>query len=343
MRAIVFRRHGGPEVLEEAEIRDPEVGPADVRVRVKACGVNHLDIWIRNGIPSIPVELPHVLGADAAGVVESVGAAVPADIVPSMEVIVQPGVSCMHCASCLSGRDHDCRRYQILGEHRDGGYAELVSVPYHNVVRKPANLSWESAAAAPLVLLTAWEMLARRAQVVPGETVLVHAAGSGVGSAGVQIAKLLGAQVIATASSQAKLDKARALGADHVIDYETQDWVGEVKRLTGKAGVEVVFDHVGDKTWNGSVRCLRNGGRLVTCGATTGYEVGVDLRHLFYRRLSLLGSTMGSKGDLVQIVKLLEQGKLQAVIDRVMPLSQARQAHELLTNRGQFGKVVLAP
>jgi NADPH:quinone reductase-like Zn-dependent oxidoreductase len=343
MRAMVFRRHGGPEVLEELEIPDPKVGPDDVLVRVKASGVNHLDIWIRNGIPGIPVEFPRVLGADVAGVVERVGEAVPQGITPGMEVIVQPGVSCMHCASCLSGRDHDCRRYQILGEHRDGGYAELLSVPYHNIVAKPAGLPWEDAAAAPLVLLTAWEMLVRRAQVIAGETVLVQAAGSGVGSAAVQIAKLLGAQVIATAGSAAKLEKARELGADHVIDYESQDWVAEVKRLTGKAGVEVVFDHVGEKTWNGSVRCLRNGGRLVTCGATTGFAVGVDLRHLFYRRLSLLGSTMGGKGDLIQIVKLLEQGKLRAVIDRVMPLSQARQAHELLSSRAQFGKVVLVP
>jgi len=343
MRAVIFRRHGGPEVLEEAEMPDPIAGPGEVIVRVRATALNHLDIWIRNGIPAIPVELPHILGSDVAGVVEKVGPGVAPGIEPGQEVIVQPGISCMRCEACLSGADNACRAYRILGEHVHGGYAELVAVPHHNVVPKPANLSFEEAAAAPLVLLTAWEMLVRRARVQPGETVLVHAAGSGVGSAGVQIAKLLGARVIATAGSPEKLEKARALGADHTIDYEREDWVGEVKRLTGKAGVEVVFDHVGEITWNGSVRCLRNGGRLVTCGATTGYDVKVDLRHLFYRRLSLLGSTMGSKGDLIQIVRLMERGELKAVIDTVLPLSKAKEAHERLANREQFGKVVLLP
>lgn len=343
MRAVVFRRHGGPEVLEEAVIPDPEVGASDVLVKIKATALNHLDLWIRKGLPAIPVQFPHVLGADIAGVVERVGAEVPEGIAPGMEVIVQPGVSCMKCPACLTGRDNYCRSYGILGEHMNGGYAEYVSVPYHNIVAKPAGMAWEEAASAPLVLLTAWEMLVRRAQVVAGETVLVHAAGSGVGTAGVQIAKLLGAQVIATAGSDEKLVKAKELGADEVINYETSDFVAEVKRLTGKRGVEVVFDHVGEKTWDGSVRVLANGGRLVTCGATTGFKVGVDLRHLFYRRLSLLGSTMGSKGDMHQIVKLMEQGKLRAVIDRVLPLSEARAAHELLANRAQFGKVVLVP
>jgi NADPH:quinone reductase-like Zn-dependent oxidoreductase len=343
MRAVVFHRHGGPEVLEEVTLPDPEIRGAEVLVRVKATALNHLDLWIRKGIPTLPVAFPHILGADIAGVVEKVGAEVPEGIAEGQEVIVQPGVSCMHCPACLSGRDNYCSSYKILGEHMNGGYAEFVAVPYHNLVPKPANLSWEAAASAPLVLLTAWEMLAKRAQLQAGETVLVHAAGSGVGSAGVQIAKLLGAQVIATAGSDEKLEKALALGADHAVNYETSDFVQEVRKLTDKRGVEVVFDHVGEKTWNGSVRVLRNGGRLVTCGATTGYDVGVDLRHLFYRRLSLLGSTMGSKGDLPTLVKLMEQGKLKAVIDRVLPLSEARQAHELLADRAQFGKVVLLP
>jgi len=343
MRAVVIRRHGGPEVLEETELPDPRPGAGEVLVRIRATALNHLDLWIRQGLPSLSVRFPHVLGADIAGVVEEVGAEVPPGISPGMEVIVQPGVSCMRCQACLSGSDHACASYQILGEHRNGGYAERIAVPHHNIVPKPPNLSFEEAAAAPLVLLTAWEMLVRRARVVPGETVLVHAAGSGVGSAGVQIARLLGARVIATAGSDEKLEKAKALGADHGINYATADWVAEVKRLTGGAGAEVIFDHVGELTWDGSLRCLRSGGRLVTCGATTGFRVGVDLRHLFYRRLSLLGSTMGSKGDLVQVVRLMEQGKLKAVIDRVLPLSEARRAHELLASRAQFGKVVLLP
>lgn len=343
MRAIVIRRHGGPEVLEMAEIPDPQPGASEVRVQVRAAALNHLDLWVRNGIPSNPVPLPHILGSDVAGVVEAVGADVPAGIEPGMEVMLQPGVSCMRCEACLSGRDNACRQYSILGEHRWGGYAEKIVVPHHNVIPKPANLSFEEAAASPLALLTAWEMLVRRAQVQPGETVLVHAAGSGVGSSAVQIARLLGARVIATAGSAEKLERAKELGAHHVVNYEEQDWVREVKGLTDRRGVEVVFDHVGVKTWDGSLRCLANGGRLVTCGATTGYDARVDLRHLFYRRLSLLGSTMGSKGDLLRIVDLLAAGQLAPVVDRVLPLEKAREAHELLADRRQFGKVVLVP
>ncbi len=342
MRAVVFRRHGGPEVLEEAEIPEPEVRSSQVRVRVKATALNHLDLFIRNGMPSLQVEMPHVLGADIAGVVESVGSDVRGVAVGD-EVIVQPGLSCMRCQACLSGRDNFCPSYRILGEHVDGGYAELISVPHHNVTPKPEALSWEEAAAAPLVFVTAWEMLVRRAALQPGEAVLIHAAGSGVGSAAIQIAKLLGAQVIATASSDEKLAKARELGADHTINYETHDFVAETRAHLGRRGADVVFDHVGEFTWSGSMRALDNGGRLVTCGATTGYEVEVDLRHLFYRRLSLLGSTMGNKGDLIRIVQLLGEGKLRAVIDRILPLSAARQAHELLADRAQFGKVVLVP
>jgi len=342
MRAVVIRRHGGPEVLEEAEVPDPQVRAGDVRVRVKAVALNHLDLWVRGGLPTLKVEMPHILGSEIAGVVESVGADV-VGVSPGDEVIVQPGVSCMRCHACLSGRDNYCPKYGILGEHVNGGYAELISVPHHNVIPKPQNLSWEQAAGAPLVFLTAWEMLVRRAALQPGEAVLVHAAGSGVGSAGIQIAKLMGATVIATAGSADKLDKALALGADLAIDYSTQDFVAETRKFLGRKGVDVVFDHVGKSTWAGSVRVLDDGGRLVTCGATTGYDVGVDLRHLFYRKLSLLGSTMGSKGDLIRVVELLGKGKLQPVIDRTLPLSQARQAHELLAERAQFGKVVLVP
>lgn len=342
MRAVVIRRHGGPEVLEEAEVSDPQVRAGDVRVRVKAVALNHLDLWVRGGLPTLKVEMPHILGSEIAGVVESVGADV-AGVSPGDEVIVQPGVSCMRCQACLSGRDNYCPKYGILGEHVNGGYAELLSVPHHNVIPKPPNLSWEQAAGAPLVFLTAWEMLVRRAALQPGEAVLVHAAGSGVGSAGIQIAKLMGATVIATAGSADKLDKALALGADFGIDYSLQDFVAETRKFLGRKGVDVVFDHVGKSTWAGSVRVLDDGGRLVTCGATTGYDVGVDLRHLFYRKLSLLGSTMGSKGDLIRVVELLGKGRLRPVIDRTLPLSQARQAHELLAERAQFGKVVLLP
>lgn len=342
MRAIILRSHGGPEVLEEAEVPTPEVGPGQVRVQIRATALNHLDLWVRGGLPTLKLPLPHILGSDIAGEVESVGSHVEG-VEVGQEVLVQPGLSCMRCEACLSGQDNACPTYRILGEHVHGGYAEFITVPAANLVPKPQRLSWEEAAATPLAFLTSWEMLVRRAQVQAGETVLVQAAASGVGSAAVQIAKLLGAQVIATASTADKQARAKELGADHTLDSGREDLAREVRRLSGGKGVEVVFDHVGEATWDASVRSLRNGGRLVTCGATTGYDVGVDLRHLFYRRLSLLGSTMGAKGDLHRIAQLIDQGRLQPVVDRAFPLADASKAHEHLASRGQFGKVVLLP
>lgn len=342
MRAVVFHRHGGPEVLEETRLPEPPIGAGEVLVRVKSVALNHLDVFVRRGWPGLKLPLPHVLGSDVSGVIERAGAEVTG-LDPGTPVIVQPGISCMRCEACLSGRDNACRSYGIVGENRSGGYAEFLSVPHHNVVLKPANLSFDEAAAAPLVLMTAWEMLVRRAALQPGEWVLVHAAGSGVGSAGVQVAKLFGAKVIATAGTDDKLEKARSLGADFGINYEKSDFVTEARKIAGREGVDVVFDHVGARTWDGSVRVLKNGGRLVTCGATSGHEVRVDLKHLFWRRLSLLGSTMGSKGDLIRIVGLLAEGKLRAVVDRHVPLAAAAEAHVLLEERATFGKIVLRP
>jgi len=257
------------------------------------------------------------------------------------EVMIQPGVSCGHCAQCLAGRDNLCDDYDIIGYRRDGGYAEFVVVPGVNVIPKPKNLSWPEAAALPLVTLTAWHMLVARANVQPGEDVLVHAAGSGVGSLGIQIAKLCGARVITTARSDDKLAKARELGADETINYTQADWPKEAKRLTNGRGVDVVFEHTGATTWPGSILSLKKGGRLVTCGATSGFDAKTDLRHVFYRHLTILGSMMGSKADLLAAMKFIELGRIRAVIDRTLPLAAARKAHELIEDRAQFGKVVL--
>ncbi|HYK20452.1 MAG TPA: zinc-binding dehydrogenase, partial [Pyrinomonadaceae bacterium] len=250
------------------------------------------------------------------------------------EVMVQPGVSCGHCEACLNGRDNLCREYDIIGYRRDGGYAELVAVPGVNIIPKPIGLSWEEAAALPLVTVTAWHMLVTRAAV--------HAAGSGVGSIAIQIAKLRGARVITTASSDEKLAKARELGADVTINYTRDDWPKEVKRVTDRKGVDVVVEHTGAATWPGSIAALKNNGRLVTCGATSGFDARTDLRQVFYRHLTLLGSFMGSKGELLDAMKFIAQGKIRAVVDRVLPLSEARQAHELIEDRAQFGKIVLS-
>jgi NADPH:quinone reductase-like Zn-dependent oxidoreductase len=256
--------------------------------------------------------------------------------------MVQPGVSCGHCEACLSGNDNFCREYDIIGYRRDGGYAELVAVPGVNIIPKPSQLSWEEAAALPLVTVTAWHMLVTRAHVQPGETVLVHAAGSGVGSIAIQIAKLRGARVVTTASSDEKLAHARELGADETINYTNSDWPKEVKRLTNRKGVDVVVEHTGAATWPGSIASLKPNGRLVTCGATSGYDAHTDLRQVFYRHLNILGSFMGSKAELLAAMKFIEEGKIRGVVDRVLPLSEARQAHELIENRAQFGKIVLS-
>jgi len=340
MRAVIFEQHGGPEVLRLAEVPDPQIKANEVLVEVRACALNHLDVWVRNGLPGIKIPLPHIPGNDVAGVVREAGELVTW-VNEGDEVMLQPGVSCGHCAECLAGRDNMCDEYDIIGSRRDGGYAELIAAPGINVIPKPKNLTWEEAAALPLVTLTAWHMLVARADVQPGEDVLVHAAGSGVGSAGIQIAKLRGARVITTAGSDEKLSKARELGADETINYTRDDWPKEVRRLTNGRGVDVVFEHTGATTWPGSILSLKKGGRLVTCGATSGFDAKTDLRHVFYRHLTILGSMMGSKADLLAAMKFIESGQIRAVIDQTLALSDARKAHELMEQRAQFGKLVL--
>lgn len=342
MKAVIFRQHGGPDVLEYADVPEPRIRANEVLVQVKACALNHLDIWARGGLRGIEIPLPHILGNDVAGVVKEAGELVTW-VNAGDEVMVQPGVSCGHCEACLSGHDNFCPEYDIIGYRRDGGYAEFIAVPGVNIIPKPAKLSWEEAAALPLVTVTAWHMLVTRANVQPGETVLVHAAGSGVGSIAIQVAKLRGARVITTASTDEKLAHARELGADETVNYTGGDWPKEVRRLTGRKGVDVVVEHTGAATWPGSIATLKHNGRLVTCGATSGYDAQTDLRQVFYRHLNILGSFMGSKAELLEAMKFVEQGRIRAVVDRVLPLSEARQAHELIENRAQFGKIVLRP
>ncbi len=342
MKAVIFSQHGGPEVLKYTESPDPQIKANEVLLEVRACALNHLDVWVRAGLPGIKIPLPHILGDDVAGVVRDAGELVTWTK-PGDEVMVQPGVSCGHCVECLAGRDNMCDEYDMIGYRRDGGYAELLSVPGVNLIPKPGNLSWPEAAALPLVTLTAWHMLVTQARVQPGEDVLVHAAGSGVGSLGIQIAKLRGARVIATASSDEKLTKARELGADETVNYTRDDWPKEVKKLTNGRGVDVVFEHTGAATWPGSIVSLKKGGRLVTCGATSGYDARTDLRQVFYRHLTILGSMMGSRAELLSAMNFIGTGQIRAVVDRTLPLAEARKAHELMEDRAQFGKLVLMP
>jgi NADPH:quinone reductase-like Zn-dependent oxidoreductase len=340
MKAIVFDHHGGPELLHYTDIPDPILRPTDVMVRVRACALNHLDLWVRRGIPGMQIPLPHIPGSDIAGEIVEVGAAVTRVKVGD-KVILAPGVSCGQCAFCLSGADNFCRQYTIFGELVDGGCAEFIRSPEVNAIPKPERLSWEEAAAVPLVFLTAWHMLISRAKIQPGETVLVLGAGSGVGTAAIQIAKLVGARVIATAGSDEKLAHATTLGADVVIDHAKLDIAAEVKRLTNRRGVEVVFEHVGTATWDKSLASLAPGGRLVTCGATTGYDAKIDLRFLFSKQYSILGSKMGSKADLYAALEVINQGRVDPVIDKVLPLENCAEAHRRLESHEQFGKVVL--
>ena len=342
MRAVVFERHGGPEVLElRDDVREPVLRPDQVKVRVRACALNFLDIWTRRGLP-YTIEMPHILGTDIAGTVAEIGSLVEG-IAVGDEVVLAPGSGCGRCRPCLDGDDNLCLKYDLFGLRRQGGYAEFVAAPAKNVFSKPGNLSFEQAAAVPLVFLTAWHMLVGRVGVRPGEDVLVLAAGSGVGTAAVQIAKLFGARVIATASTRAKAERALALGADAAINYTTTDFAAEVRRITGKKGVEVVFEHTGEATWEKSLACLARNGRLVTCGATSGFEGRTDLRALFGKHLAIYGSYMGRLAEFHEVLGHIARGVLKPVVDRTLPLGDARAAHEALERREQFGKIVLVP
>jgi NADPH:quinone reductase-like Zn-dependent oxidoreductase len=340
MKSVFITQHGDESVLQFGELPDPVAGPGQVLVEIKACALNHLDLWVRRGLPTLKVKMPHILGSDISGVVAKVGDGV-ANIQVGQEVVVSPGVSCGHCRACLAGEDNNCRQYGVLGEHVPGGYAQLISMPSQNIIPKPPNLNFFEAAAYPLTFLTAWHMLVANCRVSPGDWVLVLAAGSGVGVAAIQIAKLHNAIVIAAAGSEAKLEKAKALGADFLINYEKQNFREEVRKLTDKRGVDIVFEHVGEKTWDDSIKSLANGGKIVTCGATTGYRAVTDLRYVYFKNLKIFGNLMGSKSEVLRLTEFFETGKLRPVIDRVLPLTAAQEAHRLLAQREQFGKVVL--
>jgi NADPH:quinone reductase-like Zn-dependent oxidoreductase len=339
MRAVCFHQHGGPEVLRYEEAPDPELEPGEVLVRVRACALNHLDLWERRGLPRVAIPLPHISGSDVAGEVSV--SKVP-EVRIGVRVMLQPGVSCGRCEACLSGRDNECPCYEVLGyRNHPGGYAEYVKVPAQNLVPIPDAIDFVHAAAFPLTFLTAWHMLITRAHVQRGEDVLVLAAGSGVGQAAIQIAVLHGARVFATAGSDEKLERARSLGACEVIHHHQQDIAAEIRRMTNNRGVDVVIEHVGEATWARSVRSLARGGRLVTCGATTGAKGALDLQALFAKQLTIHGSYMGTKGELMHVARFFFAGRLTPVIDRTYPLNEAALAQQRLEESGQFGKIVL--
>jgi len=340
MKAIRYQEFGGPEVLKYEDVPDPVLREDQVLIRVKACALNHLDLWCRKGLPG--VKLPHINGSDVAGDVVEAGEYVTG-LKAGERVLLAPMVFCNRCAECTAGRQNMCRDYSVLGYLNDGGNCELLAISPVNVIPVPQELTYDEAASVPLVFLTAWHMLHGRARVKAGDVVLVLAGGSGVGVAAIQIAKLAGATVIATAGSEAKLDQSRELGADFTIHHYQQKISDEVKKITGKRGVDIVIEHVGQATFEESMKSLRPGGTLVTCGATTGAEAKFDLRFLFSRQLSLLGSYMGTMGELHEVLGHVFSGRLKPVVDKTYPLREARAAHERLEKKEQFGKVVLNP
>jgi len=343
MQVVRIREHGGLDKLRFEEAPVPAPGPGEVRVAVRAAGLNHLDTWVRRGVPGHVFPLPLIPGCDGAGVVDAVGAGVTS-VKAGDRVVLAPGHACGACRACAAGRDHLCRAYGIFGETRDGTCASAVVAPERNVLPLPPSVSFEVAAAFPLVYLTAWHMLVARAEFRPGETILVHAAGAGVSTAAIQIAKLLGAgRVIATTSTPEKAARARAIGADDVIDYAREDFTARVRELTGRAGVDVVIDHVGAATFAGSLKVLAKGGRVVTCGATSGPRVEIHMNLVFFKSLSILGSTMGSRGEVYELLEHVAAGRLSPVVDSVLPLAQVAQAHRRLEDRDVFGKIVLVP
>jgi len=340
MKAVVFHEHGDLSVLRYEEVPDPAIGPEEVLIRVKATSVNFLDIWVRRGLPG--VNLPHISGADVAGIIEEVGERVEG-LEPGQRVIVNPNLPCGRCEYCLAGEDSLCVHYKILGEQTDGGYAEFVKVPARNVILLPEHVPFEEAAAATLVFMTAWRALLSRAGLRPGEDILILGAGGGVATAAIQIAKLVGARVFVTASSAEKLEGAKRLGADFLINYKEVEFDKEVRRLTNKRGVDVVVDSIGAETWLKSLRSLAKGGRLVTYGATSGPNPQTEIRLIFWNQLKVIGSTMASTKELHEVLRLLWAGKLKPVIHKVMPLREAAEAQRLLEERKVFGKVVLVP
>ena len=340
MKAAVIHEFGGPEVLRYEDVPDPRPRKDQVLIRVRACAMNHLDLWVRKGLPG--VKLPHILGSDIAGEIVEVGEYIT-DFRPGQRILLAPMHFCNHCEECVAGRQNLCREFTVLGNAVDGGDCELMAVPAVNVIPIPESLGFVEAASVPLVFLTAFHMLTGRAAIRPGQTVLVLGANSGVGIAAIQIAKLFNATVIATAGDDHKIAKARELGADFVINHYQQKIGDEARKITGKAGVDIVVEHVGAATWNESMKALKPGGTLVTCGATSGPEVSFDLRFLFARQLALLGSYMGTMGELHEVLKLVFSGKLKPIVDTTFPLKEIRAAHEYLEQSKMFGKVVLIP
>jgi NADPH:quinone reductase-like Zn-dependent oxidoreductase len=341
MKALTLMAVGGPEHLRVRELPEPAIqSPDEVLVRIQAAALNRLDLFVADGLPGVNYSFPHVMGSDGAGTVVELGAAV-AGLRAGDRVMINPTISCGKCPRCLQGEESLCFSLQVVGEHRSGTVAEYVIVPADNLARVPQSMPWPQAAAFSLATLTAWRMLVTRARLIPGETVLIWGIGGGVALAALLIARHLGARTIVTSTSNAKLEIARSLGADLTLNSREVDVAAEARKATGGAGVDVVVDSVGEQSWQHSLRSLRRGGRLTVCGATSGPIVQLDLRRLFWHQWSILGSTLGSRSDYAEIVRLAGEGKLWPVVDRVVPLDEALSAVGRMKRGEQAGKLVI--
>ena len=342
MKALYFEQHGELDVIQYGDVPEPETGPGQIKIKVQATALNHLDIWVRRGWPGLKLEMPHWGGADVAGEIVELGKGV-SDRQVGQRVVADPGINLFEDE--FTGRGEDCVSpgYHVLGEHQRGGAAEYIVLPAGGVASMPDHVDFAEAAAPLLVTLTAWRMLIHRALLRAGESVLVVGAGGGVNSMSIQVAKMAGAFVYAVASNEKKAQLAKELGADVVLDRSQVDWSREIYKLTGKRGVDVVVDNVGKATLMTSMQALARGGRIVIVGKTSGPQAEIDIRYIFGKQISLIGSTMGTHQDFRDMIAMLWAGKLKAVVDRVIPLSEGRQAHEIMEKGEQFGKIVLTP
>src|SRR3990172_6854056 len=336
MKAVFINEHGNIDKLKYGDLKEPQISPREVLIRLKTASLNHLDIWVREGMPGLKVEFPHILGADGAGIIEQIGSDVK-NVKVGDKVLLNPGISCNACEQCNSGEHSQCSTFHLLGEHVNGTFAEFVKAPFENVHSIPGGLSFEEAAAFPLVFLTAWRMLVSKAKLLPGETILILGIGGGVSSAALQIAKQIGARVFVTSGEKRKLEKAKELGSDYGINYNETDFVKEVRKLTEKRGVDVVLDNVGAATWTKSLACLAKGGRIVTCGATTGSDPQTDIQRIFWNQITVFGSTMGNRKEFSQVLNLFKVNKLEPTIDSVFPLRDFKDAQKKMEEKEQFG------
>lgn len=340
MKAVLFHKYGGTDQLVYEDCADPIAGDDEVVIKVKACSVNRLDLWIREGLSAYKTKLPHISGCDASGIVEAVGKEVN-DIKVGDKVLVSPGLSCFKCDACIAGNDNLCETFKVFGAGTYGGYAEYTKAPANSIVQLPSSISFAQAAAFPLTFLTAYHMLVTRVDLRAGQEVLIISAGSGIGTAAVRIAKLLGARVIATVGSEEKVESAMLIGVDEVINYNEEDFAETVLELTDGRGVDVVFENVGPETWEKSIKCLSPNGKLVTCGATSGPDVQLNLRSLFMKQLSIFGSMLGTRKELYEIIKYIISGQLRVTIDSVFELKDVKKAQDKMVERKNFGKIVI--